>query len=449
MLLAKKTALVSTLLLFGWLLGCGGDDAISTRDAIGDLEPDAGADQVVQIGMEVTLDGSGSSGSGGTLSFQWESLSSRIQLDETNAAVARFIPSDPGVFPFLLWVSNKRHDDTWVSGHVVITVKSADATPVNPDAMVSVPAGYSVIGLDPEQMEDARQENDGPGQVVYIDRFQIDQYEVTNARYQAFLEGEGRSHDFGQLVGFGDPLQPAIGVSWEDAHAYCEAQGKRLPTEAEWEFAARGFDGRMAETRFAAIAASYKSAFDAAANKNGLKDSGAGDVFKEDAIAMLTEIVTAATAALYPWGGDAPDAALLNFGGDISGNVRRTVEVGSYPLGQNRLGLNDMAGNVWEWTDDWFDERLFLDFEKDIGKNLGNIVRNVEKGKATNDFPAFTLQDVVPVNPRGADPKDEGTAVRIIRGGSWIDDSLGVRSTTRGTMEPTNRTSHIGFRCAK
>ena len=450
MTLVKKTALLSALLTLGWLLGCGSDDSISTRSAVGDLAPDAGADQVVQVGSVVTLDGSASSGSGGALSFQWESLSSRVQLDDLDAPVARFTPSEPGVYPFLLWVSNKRHDDTWVSGHVVVTVKPADAAPINPDATVSVPAGYTVIGLDPEQMDDVRLENDGPGQVVFVERFQIDRYEVTNARHQAFLEAGGRSHDFGQLAGFSGELQPAVGVSWEDARAYCESEGKRLPTEAEWEYAARGFNGRRAETRFNAITANYRTAFDAAADKNKLKDSGAGDVFKNDTIAMLAEIAAeASTAALYPWGGDSPDAALLNFGGDISGNVRRTVEVGSYPLGQNRLGLSDMAGNVWEWTADWFDERLYLDIEKDIDKNLSAIVRDVETGKSKDDFPAFALQDVVPVDPRGADPKDEETAVRIIRGGSWIDDLLGVRSTTRGTMEPTNRTSHIGFRCAK
>ena len=450
MTLVKKTALVSALLALGWLLGCGSDDSISTRDAVGDLEPDAGVDQVVQVGSVVTLDGSGSSGSGGALIFQWESLSRRIQLEEPSAPVVRFTPSDPGVFPFLLWVSNKRHDDTWVSGHVVVTVMPADAEPVDTDATVSVRAGYTVIGLDPEQIDDVRLESDGPGQVIYVERFQIDKYEVSNARYRAFLATAGRSHDFGELAGFGGELQPAVGVSWEDARAYCESQEKRLPTEAEWEYAARGFNGRVAETRFNTIAANYRTAFDAAADKNKLKDSGAGDVFKNDTIAMLAEIVAeASTAALYPWGADSPDAALLNFGGDISGNVRRTLEVGSYPLGQNRLGLNDMAGNVWEWADDWFDERLYLDIEKDIEKNLSAIVRDVEKGKSKNDFPAFSLQDVVPVGPRGADPKDEGTALRIIRGGSWIDDLLGVRSTTRGRMEPTNRTSHIGFRCAK
>ena len=438
-----KTAV---LVLCLWLSGCGSDDSISTRKAGDDLRPDAGVDQTVLVGTSVILDGSRSTGSGGALSYQWESISEHVQLDDANSPIAGFTAAEPGVFPFLLWVSNKSFKDTWVSSLVVVTVKETDAPPADLGEMVTMPARFTVVGISEEQVKDVRFEWEAPGQVVFIDAFQIDKYEVTNAQYREFLEANPRLHDFGGLPDFSGDLQPVVGVVYEDAQAYCAWRNKRLPTEAEWEYAARGFDGRAAEGRLRTIVARYQAAFEAAASRTEFKDSDASEEFEEGVLAMLREMVAEAGAGLYPWGADRPDAALLNFGGEIAGNVRRTVEVGSYPLGQGKRGLCDMAGNVWEWTADWYEERFYQTLDKQVEKSLSSIVREAEKWTS---FPAISLSDIVPANPQGANPKDESAAARSIRGGSWIDGLLNVRSTTRGTAGPSARTNHLGFRCAR
>ena len=177
-----------------------------------------------------------------------------------------------------------------------------------------------------------------------------------------------------------------------------------------------------------------------------MRDSGAGDVFEEAVLALLDEtVIEAAGSATYPWGGSRPDAAQLNFGGVIAGNVRHTVNVGSYPLGRSRLGAHDMAGNVWEWTADWYDERSYVNSSRDIGRNISSAIRSVELGKQSNSFPTISLADIVPGDPGGA---NNGEA-RVIRGGSWIDGELGVRSSSRGAVSPTTRATGIGFRCAR
>lgn len=437
-----------TLSLFALvgLGGCGSDDAISTRKATGELHPDAGADQTILAGESVTLDGSASTG--GALRFRWESLSQRIELDAPTSPVAHFAAASPGVYPFLLWVSAKGFEDTWVSDHVVVVVKASTAPPADLNRMVSVPAGFAVVGLD--GVEDIRFAAEAPGVVISLDAFEIDKYEVTNAQYREFLQANPRPHDFDDLPEFGGDLQPAIGVTWEDAQAYCEWRRKRLPTEFEWEHAARGFDAGRAVGRLDQLVARYRTAFNAAANRTELRDSGAGDVFQAEALAMLDGVVAeAAAAALYPWGSEAPDAAQANFGGEIAGNVRRTVDVGSYPLGQGRLGVHDMAGNVWEWTATWYDERLYQSLRKEVEKNLASVAQKVERGKQDNAFPSIALSDIAVASPQGTEPADPARAGKVIRGGSWIDGALGVRATARGAVAPSTRTSHLGFRCAR
>ena len=135
---------------------------------------------------------------------------------------------------------------------------------------------------------------------VYVDAFQIDVYEVTNALYQA-CQDEGvcdpprASNSSTRTEYYGNPEfadYPVIYVDWNQAKTYCEWRGARLPTEAEWEKAARGTDGRM-----------------------------------------------------YPWGGELTES-LANFGYSVGD----TTAVGSYKDGESPYGLYDMAGNVWEWV---------------------------------------------------------------------------------------------------
>lgn len=201
--------------------------------------------------------------------------------------------------------------------------------------MVLVPAGPFRMGTTQEELDalyalcstvqgfdcQAQEfESELPARDVNVSTYYIDAYEVTNAQYAGFLTVAGNQTSGGKLwydaLGAGarlfatgdqwqsDPAyanHPVTEVTWYGAEAYCEWRGGRLPTEAEWEKAAR---------------------FDPASN----------------------------TARIYPWGNDQPNAALANFGVNVGG----TREVGSYEAGQSALGLYDMAGNAFEWVLDWF-----------------------------------------------------------------------------------------------
>ena len=167
-----------------------------------------------------------------------------------------------------------------------------------PDGMVLVPAGTFVMGAS----NGADDEN--PAHEIDLAQFYLDVTEVTNAQFNEFVsatgfeteaESVGSSKIWRDEWGNGEDGHPVVRVSWADANAFCTWKGKRLPTEEEWEKAARGSDGRA-----------------------------------------------------YPWGNDY-DAALVN--GKDSG-LRSPVPVGSYPAGASPFGVLDMAGNVREWTAD-------------------------------------------------------------------------------------------------
>jgi formylglycine-generating enzyme required for sulfatase activity len=158
--------------------------------------------------------------------------------------------------------------------------------------MVLIPAGEFLMGAE-------NGEDDSPIHTVYIDAFYMNKLEVTNAEYLAFCEDQDwRLPEFWGAEAFHSTLDfpdyPVVGVSWSDARTYAKWAGKRLPTEAEWEYAARG----------------------------GL------------------------VGMIYPHG-DTIDPTLANYRWSGIGG---TVAVGSYP--PNGLGLHDMAGNVVEWVAD-------------------------------------------------------------------------------------------------
>jgi formylglycine-generating enzyme required for sulfatase activity len=235
-------------------------------------------------------------------------------------------------------------------------------TPRQPDApsgMVLVPAGKFIMGCLRKQRFCDKDEF--PSHEVYLDGYFIDAYEVTNEDYTRCVAA-GACQKPLPREGFDGPKQPVGGVSWFMATAYCSFVGKRLPAEAEWEKAARGADGRT-----------------------------------------------------YPWGNQAPncDLAVFYYKKEDGCGTGATWPVGSKPAGKSPYGAYDMAGNVWEWVNDWYS----VDYYKWGPDN----------------------------NPKGP----ELGQYRVFRGGSWENMFFYTRSTFRVKMPPDFRHNHIGFRCAR
>lgn len=223
---------------------------------------------------------------------------------------------------------------------------------------VTIPAGEFLMGSDPKKDRDARSDEQ-PQHRVYLAEYQIARVPVTNAQYKAFMEATGhRAPGYwptGRIL-WGRADHPVVYVSWADAQAFCRWAGVRLPSEAEWEKAARGADGRI-----------------------------------------------------YPWGDEPPDRNRCNFDRNEGG----TTPVGRYPGGASPYGVLDMAGNVWEWVADWYDDMYYA------------------------------------TAPLRNPPGPVSGSCPVLRGGSWVNVRRLVRAANRGRVDPEGWIGDIGFRCAR
>ncbi len=239
-----------------------------------------------------------------------------------------------------------------------------------PEGMVKIPGGTFYAGLDPDggyseckkyydKCKRSWYSNEGPVHEVSLKPFAIDKYEVTQEDFERVM-GSNPSE-------FRGSNRPVENVTWHEARDYCQKMGKRLPTETEWEKAAKG--GRD---------------------------------------------------TLYPWG-DRVESGKANFcdtncanrlkNNEFDDGYKNTAPVGKYPA--NGYGLYDMAGNVWEWTADWYDKSAYSQRTRS--------------------------------DPQGPPNGEE----KVLRGGSWNHLPYNMRTANRDRYDPTERYHNIGFRCTQ
>ena len=226
--------------------------------------------------------------------------------------------------------------------------------PSSSEDMTYIPAGEFTMGTNewwPKSQPEHKR---------ILKAFLIDKFEVTNRRYKRFVKAARRKPPDDWPNGeFPEDrtIHPVVFVNWYDAGDFCKWEGKRLPTEAEWEKAARGTDKRI-----------------------------------------------------FPWGNefDAKKGNMPQFG------KKDTMPVGSFENGKSPYGVYDMAGNVWEWTSDWF-----------------------------KPYPGNTHPD-----------ENYGEKYKVVRGGSWYDCTyykcgISAPAYNRIFFNPLTQNNNFGFRCAR
>jgi formylglycine-generating enzyme required for sulfatase activity len=261
--------------------------------------------------------------------------------------------------------------------------------PAGPD-MLPVPGGTFTMGADGVGEADEQ-----PAHAVTVKGFLLDRTEVTNQSYlecvQAgkcapFRDDVARRFGAGPEAGFRGADQPVVGVSFHDASAYCAFRGKRLPSEAEWERATRGSDGR----RFA-------------------------------------------------WGNDKPAPQLACYGRKPGAKGATTDVVGAHPTGAGPYGHLDLTGNVWEWTSDIYDPIAYRRSGAAQGKpgSCAEVLETLTWLRKTGQH-GFTGKNPIPT-----------VCERTLRGGAFNYDAGGLRASNRVHHPESWRMLVAGFRCAK
>lgn len=223
---------------------------------------------------------------------------------------------------------------------------------IPPTKMAFIPAGEFQMGGLGRGAKDER-----PPHKVWLEGFFMDYHEVTNAEFDKYiLAGGAPAPPSGKDINFNAPSQPVAGITHAEADKFCRLRGKRLPTEAEWEKAAGGDNPRT-----------------------------------------------------YPWGTAAPSGRANLITPD---NYPYTAPVASFPAGASPYGLQDMAGNVWEWCSDWY------------------------------------AKDYYSKSPAACPGGPDTGKYKVLRGGSWDSPGYDARVSRRWRYDPNSRRNYIGFRCA-
>jgi formylglycine-generating enzyme required for sulfatase activity len=204
-------------------------------------------------------------------------------------------------------------------------------------AMVFVGAGDFIMGSDSSDEDKVPDEDQRPARSVYLSSYYIYKNPVTVAQYRAFEEATGYARTPPSHF-HGTDEHPKVDVTWYNAEAYCKWAGVSLPTEAQWEKAARGTDGR-----------------------------------------------------LYPWGNDWNGDACEHHRLVESGPAGIPVRIGSYLRGRSPYGALDMVGNIWEWCADWYDPKYYerAPASDPMGPDSGT--RRVRRGCGWEDIHPFPL----------------------------------------------------------